>query len=449
LSNKKAAASRRTPKMKPPFDAIIIGAGAAGLAAARDLSGAGKKICILEGRDRIGGRIWTIHPPDLPLPIELGAEFIHGEAQQTFAIVEAAALLAYELPATYWLSSGGRWRLENNLWGAMYRLRSRIPAGAHDISFADFLKKQRGLSPRVRTMALTFAEGYEASHADRISAASMRPTADEREDQKQFRIANGYDALIHWLRAGLDPQRSQLRLSSEVTQISWRPGEVEVHTVRGHTFRGVAAIVTIPVGVWKAPGGIRFDPPLHQKQRALDKIEVGHVVKIVFRFRERFWDAPDFVRHRATSKNWEKGLPLNFLHADGEVVPTWWTTAPVRAPLLTGWAGGHAADALLAEGGSAMIDRALDSLASTFAVKRRETESLLDSVHMHDWQADRFSRGAYSYAGVGGSNSHEALAKPIAGTLFFAGEATNSGETGTVAGAISTGRRAAKQVISR
>ena len=142
-------------------------------------------------------------------------------------------------------------------------------------------------------------------------------------------------------------------------------------------------------------------------------------------------------------------MPLNFVHCTDKYVPTWWTTAPVRAPLLTGWAGGHAADALLAEGHDAIADRALDSLSKASFMKRRELDALLDSTHMHDWQSDPFSLGAYSYAGVGGSGAHDLLAKPIEGTLFFAGEATSTDQTGTVAGAIESGRRAARQLIWR
>ena len=434
--------------MTDRFDVIVIGAGAAGLAAARDLSAAGKKVCVLEGRERIGGRIWTIHAADLPLPIELGAEFIHGEAKDTFAIVESASLLAYRLPDSHWSSARGRWRIENDFWGKMNAITSKIPANAHDISFAEFLNRQRKLAPRLKRMALDFAEGYHASHADRISAASLRTSDQEQEAPEQHRIANGYDVLIEWLRAGLDPQHTALHLGSEVTEIAWSRGTVEITTARGQTFRAKAAVITIPIGVWKTHGGIRFDPPLREKQKVIAKLEVGHVVKIVFRFRERFWDAPDFIKRRTKMKNWEQGVPFAFVHRTDRFVPTWWTTAPVRAPILTAWAGGHAADALLAQG-SRIIDRALDSLATTFAVKRREVEPLVDSTHMHDWQADRFSRGAYSYAGVGGQNAHSSLAKPIGGTLYFAGEATSSDETGTVSGAIATGKHAAKQLLSR
>ncbi|HEY6843385.1 MAG TPA: NAD(P)/FAD-dependent oxidoreductase, partial [Thermoanaerobaculia bacterium] len=313
--------------MPDSFDAIIIGAGAAGLAAARDLSGTGQSVALLEARERIGGRIFTIHSPDAPLPVELGAEFIHGEAHETFTIVEAAALLAYELPDDHWWWSAGKFKRIANFWATMNRIRARIPARARDTSFAEFLERQKNLSSRDRKMALNFVEGYHASHADRISAASLRASDGEQEEPKQFRIGNGYDVLIEWLRAGIDPSRSLLRLGTEVAQVRWRRGRVEVLTKRGDAFHARAAVITIPIGVWKSAQAIRFDPPLADKQRAIRKLEVGHVVKIVFRFRERFWD-PE----------------RNFLHSDDPYLPTWWTTSPVRSSMLTGWSGGHAAD---------------------------------------------------------------------------------------------------------
>ena len=431
--------------MPERFDVIIIGAGAAGVACARDLSGAGKNICIIEGRERIGGRVFTIHLADLPIPIELGAEFIHGEAHDTFAIVEAAALTAYQLPDNHWWSRNGRWNPVENFWEQVERVRARIPKG-RDTSFADFLRTQRKLSPRLRQMALSFVEGYHAAHADRISALTLRSTDEEQEDpsgNKQFRIANGYDALLEWLRAGLDPDRSSLRLGAAVTEVRWREGDVAITTARGDELRARAVVITVPAGVLRAPDGIRFDPPLREKQRAIAKIEVGHVVKIIFRFRERFWDDPSFLSKR--SKRAAESTPINFVHSIDRHVPTWWTAAPIRAPILTAWSGGHAADRLLTEG--AATERALDSLAKNFGMRRTEVDQMVDSAHTHDWQADPFSRGAYSYAAVGGQNAHRALAKPLGKSLFFAGEATSDDQTGTVAGAIASGRRAAREVL--
>ncbi|MEA2570685.1 MAG: hypothetical protein QOI24_2686 [Acidobacteriota bacterium] len=423
------------------FDAIVIGAGAAGLAAARDLSAAGRRVCIVEARDRIGGRIHTQRVSDLPLPLELGAEFIHGATASTFSIVDAASLLTYQLPDDHHWSERGEWSRIGDLWKQIDRLRAQIPAG-RDRSFAAFIRSRRSLDTRQRELACSFVEGYHAAHADRISALALRSADSEAEDSDtnaQFRIGAGYDTIMNWLRAGLDPDRTELRLSTLVTAIDWSKGEVAIATsaARGNrteTLRARAAVITIPIGVWKAPaeqrGAIRFTPELRDKKDALAKLEIGHVVKIVFRFRERFW-----------------GEPFNLLHTNDRYVPTYWTTAPVRAPLLTAWAGGHAADRLLAEGSDAMIDRAMDSMAGAFGMKRRELDAQFVTAYTHDWQADPFSRGAYSYAGVGGHAAHQRLARPLQSTLFFAGEATSGDETGTVSGAITSGRRSARELL--
>ncbi len=410
------------------YDVVIIGAGAAGLSAARVLTGAGRRVCILEARPRVGGRIHTLHLADLPLPIELGAEFIHGEVGTTFDIVDSAALITAQLPDDHWWSTDGKRERVGDFWGTINGVRAKIPRLARDISFAEFLRRRRELTPRVREMSCSFVEGYHASHADRISATVLRLGDEEQEGEpKQFRIASGQDALIEWLRAGIDPQRADLLLGSVAERVQWSNGSVVVHcgTIR---IRAKQLVVTIPIGVWKS-GTLAFDPPLREKERAIEKLENGHVVKVAFRFRERFWD------------------DLNFLHTNDRYMPTWWTWAPFRAPVLTGWAGGHAADALLAEGTDAMIDRALHALAAAWNVPRRRIDELLAGTFTHDWQADPFSRCAYSYAAVGGAHAHDALAKPIRRTLFFAGEATSSDQTGTVAGAIESGQRAAREVL--
>ncbi|MDQ3282230.1 MAG: FAD-dependent oxidoreductase, partial [Acidobacteriota bacterium] len=242
------------------------------------------------------------------------------------------------------------------------------------------------------------------------------------------------------------PERTDLRLGTVASLVQWSAGAVSVECrslVTQHTerVRASALIVTIPIGVWKAPqdqeGAIRFDPPLREKENALAHIEAGHVVKIAIRFRERFWDSKEF----ATTP------PLNFLHTDDRFMPTWWTSAPVRSPILIGWAGGTAADTLLAEGSDAITGRALNSMAKAWGIARKRLDALLVATFTHDWQRDPFSRCAYSYAAVGGQNAASTLAKPIRKTLFFAGEATSSDQTGTVAGALESGIRAAREVL--
>lgn len=335
-------------------------------------------------------------------------------------------LIACELPDDHWWSRGGKREEIRDFWGRIDAIRSKIGALKRDISFAEFLRTHK-FPPRMRELACNFVEGYHASHADRISARVLRSADSEQEEpggNKQFRIANGQDALIEWLRAGLDPDRVELRLNTPVQQIAWEKGSVVVDD----NLRAKAAVITLPIGVWKA-GTVRFDPPLPEKEQAIAKLEAGHVVKIAFRFRERWWDE------------------LNFLHTNDRFMPTWWTTAPVRSPILVGWAGGHAADALLAEGDEATVERALGAMARAFDVPRKTIDGLLAGTFTHDWQKDPFSRCAYSYAAVGGENAHAALAKPVRQTLFFAGEATSGDQTGTVAGAVESGLRAARETL--
>jgi monoamine oxidase len=144
-------------------------------------------------------------------------------------------------------------------------------------------------------------------------------------------------------------------------------------------------------------------------------------------------------RHR------EQLIDATFVQARGVDVPVWWTSYPMRSGLVIGWAGGPAAHVLEAEPGR-LPERATSSLADTFGITRRRLERHLVSLFHHDWSRDPFARGAYSYALVGGSDAATTLARPVRGTLFFAGEATDAdGRTGTVHGAIATGYRAATQ----
>jgi monoamine oxidase len=301
-----------------------------------------------------------------------------------------------------------------------------------------------------------FVEGFYAADPQRLSAQSLAldeadgsPTEDEVEG-KQFRIGNGGDALMKWLRDGLDPDRSEVRLSTIAEAVRWQRGRVTVACRGGDgvaltQLQARAVVITLPAAILKT-GAFRWDPPLRAKQRALDGIETGQVFKIVLRFRDAFWENHDFLRERR-GKTHANGTGITFIHAPGVEVPTWWSTLPVHAPLLTGWAGNVGAETLLAEEPLSRLERSLVALSEVLAVPRRELEDQLDAWTSHDWRADPFARGAYSYIGVGGIGAPRALGRPVEGTLFFAGEATNGDQIGTVAGALSSGRRAAREVL--
>jgi len=347
-----------------------------------------------------------------------------------------------------------------DFWGLVDRmnrdLARRVASRGRDFPVSEYLESASVPASR-RGLLRDFLQGFYAAHPDRLSAESLAVETvggDERDEVagKQFRIANGGDALMKWLRDGLDPDRTEVRLSTLAESVRWKRGAVSV-TCRGGdraplpAVSARAAVITLPLAVLKA-GVVRFDPALPAKQRALARIETGQVFKIVLRFREAFWQGVEFLKERRERSASNGGLGgLTFLHAQGAEVPTWWTSLPVRSPLLTGYVGAVRAEELLAEEPPSRLERTLVALSDILAVPRRELEEQLDASATHDWRADPFARGAYSYIGVGGNDAPRALARPVEGTLFFAGEATSGAEIGTVAGALSSGRRAAREVL--
>ena len=448
------------PRDRKRVDVLILGAGAAGLAAARDLSHAGLRVTVIEARPRVGGRILTLHDPRSPVPLELGAEFIHGASADTLPLALAAGLAVIELPDSHELASAGRFKPMGDFWELVDRmnhdLARRLASRGKDFPVSAYLDSARVPAAR-RGLLRDFVQGFYAAHPDRLSAKSLAVETEGGGDEadevagKQFRIANGGDALMKWLRDGLDPERTEVRLSTVAVSVQWKRGAVSV-VCRGSSDRALlpalsahTALITLPLAVLKA-GDLRFDPAVPAKQRALAAIETGQVFKIVLRFREAFWERPEFLRERRAQAG-SNGRGLAYLHAHGAEVPTWWTSLPVRSPVLTGYVGGVAAEQLLAEDPASRLERSLVALSDVLAVPRRELEERLDASASHDWRADPFARGAYSYMGVGGTGAPRALARPVDGTLFFAGEATDGAQIGTVSGALASGRRAAREVL--
>jgi monoamine oxidase len=439
-------------------DVIIIGAGVAGLSAARALSDSGLSVIILEARDRVGGRIFTHRIPSFPTPIELGAEFIHGQPREIWDVVEVAGLTVVEVTDSHWQSLDGALN-ESDFWPQWEAVvRQMREAGAPDQPFRRFIEERYGAEDQLETkrLALDYVEGFNAASADRISVAAlvaMEGAASAVGGGPAFRILNGYDQVAGWLLAGCGPQRVTLRLSVVANEIKWSRGGVEViaSSRAGHSlpsFRAERAVITLPLGVLQAPtdtpGAVRFEPELREKREAIGKLVMGTVSKIVLRFRERFWEQSGFPIQPAGGRL----PPLGFLHSRNEYFPTWWTSLPVRSPILTGWAGGPAAERLALRDEEFVVGRALDSLTRLFGLGRERLADLLAAWYTRDWQADPYARGAYSYIPVGGLDAPRLLAEPVEDTLFFAGEATDlDGQNGTVHGAIASGQRAAGEII--
>ena len=430
-------------------DVIVIGAGAAGLAAARELGRAGVFVSLLEARDRIGGRCWTRCEPELAMPIEYGAEFIHGRPRSTFALLREFGLGAVERSGTRWyvrrgeLARADRQALFDQIRAAM--AVKGVPRG--DISFTDYLEHRLAplLSVEAKLMAQRMVEGYDAADPGRASARAIVAEWSGPGSEETFRPRGGYGPLLGALARSMHPQRVHLRLQTVVRSVRWQRGRVRVNgTLLGRAFHAEAdcAIVTLPLGVLqlpsRAPGAVQFDPTLKEKRVALDGLAAGPAMKAVLRFRRPFWSELAQGRYRRAG----------FFQAPEAAFPTFWTAYPGGAPVLVAWAGGPRARRVARADPADVVRQALESARELFGAAV-DPERELVAAYVHDWQRDPYARGAYSYVRVGGMAARKALAQPLRATLYFAGEAADdAGEAGTVAGALQSGVRAARQLLS-
>jgi monoamine oxidase len=430
-------------------DVIVIGAGAAGLAAARSLAGQSLRVIVLEARDRTGGRVWSVPSSRAATPAELGAEFIHGRATETMALLRDAGSAAIEMGGDSWTrDEHGDLQREEDDFVPASGIFDGARALAADESVDRFLQRFAGdaaMRERVAD-ARTFVEGFEA--ADPV-IASARAIADELRsgvDCASARPLGGYPPVFERLLSACAATGVQRHLSTVVRRIAWRRGAVAVDAVgvsgEARTIRARAAIVTLPVGVLRHRGDeteVAFDPDLPAAKRAaLGKLEMGHAVRVVLWFRTAFWERLRDGRYRDGA----------FFRRTGQPFAAYWTQYPVRSELIAAWAGGPKATALRGLSAAERIECALEGIGALFgepALVRDE----FDGGVTHDWSRDPFARGAYSYVAVGGGDARAVLAAPLDDTLFFAGEATsNDGQGGTVNGALETGERAAQEAAA-
>lgn len=437
---------------KASWDVVIIGAGVSGLAAAGELRNSGLSVLILEARDHVGGRASTRHEPDLSAPIELGAEFIHGRVPETFELLREVGKAALDTSGAHWSFRSGK--LAQNTEDLLGEIQAALARSKvlerPDVSFETWLSHRReyGLSSEAAAMAKVFVEGFDAADPARISAHFIAREwgSGGMLDSPQFRPLGGYSSVLAALAGALDRETIRVQLQTVVREVRWSRGSVEISATfldQPFSVSATCAIVTLPLGVLQAaadlPGAVHFVPGLEAKREALAALASGPVLKLSLRFRKAFWEEVDGGRYRNAS----------FFHSAVTAFPTFWTPLPLRAPLLTAWIGGPQAARLSTAGMPYIVQQAMESLVAIFGV-RAQTELELEAAYLHNWQADPFARGAYSYITVGGADARSKLAAPLEDTLFFAGEATDlEDEAATVTGALQSGERAAREVSRR
>jgi monoamine oxidase len=438
-------------------DVIVIGAGAAGMAAAVELAAAGFSVSILEARDRIGGRIFTQRDRSFDAPIELGAEFIHGLPPEIWQLLQKRKVSITEVSGDNWCADeAGLCRCD--FFSHVDAVLQKMDDRSEDESFIDFLEhqfpsKDDPKQEEVKRRALDYVSGFNAADPALVSMHWLvrEMHAEEKiEGDRAFRSQNGYDDLLEIFRQQLAEARVSVRTETVVERIRWRRGEAEVMArtpLGGAILNARRVLVTLPLAVLQgAPGelgAIEFVPALPpQKVEAMKKLEMGKVIRIVLRFRERFWENISPEKSKTLSE-------MSFLFSHDEWFPTWWTRMPEKLPIITGWAPFHSAERLSGKSREFVVARSLETLQCLLGVAIKDLQHNLEAAYFHDWQSDPFSRGAYSYAKVGADGAQEELGRPLENTLFFAGEATDvSGHNGTVHGAIASGQRAATTLAS-
>lgn len=427
----------------PDGDVIVIGAGAAGLYAAAQLAKARKRVVLLEGRDRLGGRLWTGRKDRWPMPIDYGPEFVHGGNRVLENVMRSGRIPRERVKKQHWLVEAGRRHPMPDAWERIDAVMRRIGPRFKG-SFAEWIGAHGDtLNASDRTLAETFVRGFQGAPLDCMSAHMLYEAT--KADEEQFKIKGGYAQVVTELQKRLPADRVTVHLQTVVERIEWRRGRVRV-LANDSEFRAEAALITVPLGVLQSrrgqEGHIRFLPALAERQSLWRKLVCGHATRIVLRMRADVWRRGVIpVELRAKS-----GKAFGFLHSGEEDFPVWWSEAP--NPVLVGWTGGSAAMKMSGLPPRKIFTLARRTLSKLLGCSETAlTKAILD-WETHDWMADPLTRGAYSFSAAGMEDAPRLMARPIQRTLFFAGEATADPlELGTVHGALASGERAAREIM--
>lgn len=426
------------------FDTIVVGAGISGLTAARLLTKAGRRVVVLEARDRIGGRVWTDRQDGRVT--DLGASWIHGvidspvaEAATAFGLrtVEFTVggyqpdsrPIAYYGPDGTRLSDADAAAFIADIHAVDDALVAAIADSAPDASYREVTEAAlagRGWpaerTQRVREYLEHRSEEQYGAWIDDLAAHGLD---DDSIDGDEVVFPDGYDRLAQHLATGLD-----IRVGQRVTHVAWAPEGVTV-TTTDDLLSADDTVVTVPVGVLQSPDFV-FDPPLPPTNaEALGRLRMNAFEKVFLRFPTKFWDDDVYaIRQQGPEGRWwHSWYDLTALHGE----PTLLTFAAGPAAIETRtWDDDRVAASVLDQFRRLYGDRVPDPV----------------SVHRTTWQDDPFSHGAYAFMTLGSTTAdHDDLATPIGGVLHIAGEATWTDDPATVPAAMCSGHRAAGRIL--
>ncbi|MGV9795396.1 MULTISPECIES: FAD-dependent oxidoreductase [unclassified Gordonia (in: high G+C Gram-positive bacteria)] len=435
---------RQIGVMVTHFDTVVVGAGIAGLTAARLLASDGQSVVVLEARDRVGGRVWTSRMGDGL--VDHGASWIHGIDDNPLAdLVNALGMRTVEFtvgsyqpdgrPIAYYSAQGTRLtddeatRFAGTIHTFNGHLAKAIATSPPGSSFAQVVETtltqldwDEHRSMRVREFMQHRTEEQYGAWFDDLDAHGLD---DDAIDGDEVVFPDGYDVLATRLADGLD-----VRLGHEVTRVLWADDGASAETAHG-TFAADQIVVTVPVGVLKS-SGFTIEPPLPDiVSDSLDRLEMNAFEKVFLRFPHKFWDDGVYaIRQQGEAGRWWH---------------SWYDLSAVHGtPTLLTFAAGPCARAVREWSDAQIVDSVLVALRRLFGERVEQP----DQVHVTRWQDDPCSRGSYAYMTVGSDrNDHDALATPVGNVLHLAGEATWTEDPATVTGALKSGHRAAENIV--
>lgn len=407
------------------LDCLVVGAGAAGLAAARTLAAAGRRVLVVEASGRTGGRAHTDVVDGVPF--EAGAAYIHfAERNPWFALASEFGFgLAVEASTGFMLFDNGvrvpetARRTSRSGFATLSAALDSLPVDSPDLSMAAFAQ---GLGDTLLDPARRIARMSLGEEPERVS---LRDYA-RLWSGDDYLVPDGFGKLVQRFSAGLP-----IRLETPVTRIDWSDG-ITAQTPQG-AIRARSAIVTVSVGVLAA-GGITFAPALPAATRdAIGGLGMGALTKVALAL-------------KGDRRDWPAAGDLIDTRRGGIDFELW----PFGRPIAVAMLGGDAARDLVSLGEAAALAETADLLASLVGPQAR---AAIGGGRLAGWSADPWSRGSYSICRPGHADARQRLAEPVGDRLFFAGEATGGpgdavGAAMTVGGASLAGQAAAAKVLA-
>lgn len=414
-------------------DVIIIGAGAAGLMAARELSRAGKKVLILEARNRIGGRILPLNESDFDYPAQGGAEWVHGEAPVTRTLVKEAGLTFIPEDGEVWSMRDGELVQMTQFVTNDPVLKEKTQLLTEDIPLSKFLSRYLAEEKyaKLRNSIIKMAEGYDAADPELVSTFMIRDAWLIDSTWNDGRIKEGYTALLQFLENDCKKYGVQILLNTRVVKIEVSDPDVLIQT-SDRKFTTYRVVVTVPLPLLKE---IQFVPSIEKKLEAASRIGFGGVIKVLLKFKTRWW-----------IDSLGKDMSTMSFMLSNEPFMTWWTQYPVINPVLTGWIAGPEVLKYKDTSSEQLVELAIESLSRIFKVDKAFLQQNLVTARSFNWPIDPFTKGSYSYSTYKTEDAYEILADPISNRIFIAGEAVGKASA-TVEGALESGQRVALQIL--